>query len=272
MTPDIRLYAATDVGIAHARPMGARVTPVRTTETSRVADLGCADVPLVTRRTATERISDPRSERAVRIINVTLALIALILLSPLLLAIAIAIKLTSPGPVFYLQPRVGLDRRGRRGQTNYDRRTRDLGGTIFTIYKFRSMRADAERESGAVWAAKVDSRVTPVGRFLRKARLDELPQLINVVRGDMNIVGPRPERPSIFARLREDIAEYPLRQLARPGITGWAQINQSYDSCVDDVRRKVRYDLEYLDRRSVVEDLKIMAKTVPVMFFHRGGW
>jgi lipopolysaccharide/colanic/teichoic acid biosynthesis glycosyltransferase len=123
-----------------------------------------------------------------------------------------------------------------------------------------------------VWATEGDPRVTPLGRFLRKCRIDELPQLINVIRGEMNIVGPRPERPSIFARLREDIAEYPLRQRAKPGITGWAQINQSYDSCIDDVRAKVRYDLEYLERQSLAEDLRIMVKTVPVMLFRKGGW
>ena len=274
MTPEIELsqVPVTEPLTIPMRPMGARTSPARSPDVARVLDIGRADVSLVSRRDETADVRELRSERAVRFVNVTLAVIALVLLSPLLIAIAIAIKATSRGPVFYLQPRVGLDRRGRRTDPGYDRRARNLGGRIFTIYKFRSMRADAERESGAVWAAKVDSRVTPVGRFLRKTRLDELPQLINVVLGDMNIVGPRPERPSIFARLCEDIAEYPLRQLARPGITGWAQINQSYDSCVDDVRRKVRYDLEYLERRGVVEDLRIMVKTVPVMLFHRGGW
>jgi lipopolysaccharide/colanic/teichoic acid biosynthesis glycosyltransferase len=107
---------------------------------------------------------------------------------------------------------------------------------------------------------------------IRQFRLDELPQLINVIKGEMNIVGPRPERPSIFVRLREDIAEYPMRQRAKPGITGWAQINQSYDSCTEDVRKKVRYDLEYLRRQSVAEDVRIMAKTIPVMLFKKGGW
>ena len=126
--------------------------------------------------------------------------------------------------------------------------------------------------SGAVWAAQNDARVTPLGKFLRASRLDELPQLWNVVKGDMNIVGPRPERPSIFARLRDDIAEYPLRQRARPGITGLAQISQSYDSCMDDVRNKVCYDLEYLSRQSLAEDMRIMLKTVPVMLFKKGGW
>jgi lipopolysaccharide/colanic/teichoic acid biosynthesis glycosyltransferase len=140
------------------------------------------------------------------------------------------------------------------------------------IYKFRTMRVGAETRHGAVWATKGDARVTSVGGLMRKLRLDELPQLFNVLIGDMNIVGPRPERPSIFSRLRVDIDDYPLRQRTRPGITGWAQINQSYDTSFDDVRRKVRYDLEYLQRQGVREDLKIMAKTVPVILFRKGGW
>ena len=207
-----------------------------------------------------------------RVVNIALATTAMILLAPLFLVVAIAIKLTSRGPIFYMQPRVGVDRRSAGTAPGYDRRGRDLGGTIFSIYKFRTMLVDAETKTGAVWATKGDPRITPIGRFLRKCRIDELPQLINVIRGEMNIVGPRPERPGIFARLREDIAEYPLRQRAKPGITGWAQINQAYDSCLDDVRAKVRYDLEYLERQSLAEDLRIMFKTVPVMLFRKGGW
>ena len=213
-----------------------------------------------------------RSEIVNRVVNIVIAAIALILLAPVLLLVALAVKLSSSGPVLYTQSRVGIDRRGRRTIAMYDRRAGDSGGKVFTIYKFRSMRADAEASSGAVWAAQNDSRVTPVGKVLRASRLDELPQLWNVIIGDMNIVGPRPERPSIFARLRDDIAEYPLRQRARPGITGLAQISQSYDSCMDDVRNKVRYDLEYLSRQGLAEDLRIMLKTVPVMLFKKGGW
>jgi len=134
------------------------------------------------------------------------------------------------------------------------------------------MYVNAEGKSGAVWATVNDPRVTPLGRFMRKFRVDEWPQLINVVNGDMNLVGPRPERPSIVARLREDIREYPLRQRVKPGITGLAQINLSYDSCIDDVRAKVRYDLEYLRRQSLAEDLLIMAKTVPTMVLKVRGW
>jgi lipopolysaccharide/colanic/teichoic acid biosynthesis glycosyltransferase len=123
-----------------------------------------------------------------------------------------------------------------------------------------------------VWASQSDPRVTPIGRLLRGMRLDELPQLYNVLRGEMNIVGPRPERPSIFARLRQDIPEYCIRQRVKPGITGWAQINQAYDACVEDVRRKVEYDLEYLRRQGILEDLRIMSMTLPVILFRKGGW
>jgi lipopolysaccharide/colanic/teichoic acid biosynthesis glycosyltransferase len=189
-----------------------------------------------------------------------------------MLLVSLAVLLTSRGPILYTQERVGIDRRARRAVALYDRRQRDDGGSVFTIYKFRSMRVDAEQNSGPIWATPNDPRVTPIGQFLRKSRLDELPQLFNVVRGDMNIVGPRPERPSIFAKLRNDISGYRLRQRAKPGITGLAQINNAYDQTLDDVRSKVRYDLEYLGRQSVVEDVRIMLRTVPVMLFKRGGW
>jgi len=212
-----------------------------------------------------------RSERLDRLVNITLASLGLVLAAPIMLVFAILVKLTSPGPIFYAQARVGLDRRRSGVNGPYDRRTRDLGGRAFMILKFRTMRVDAEK-NGAVWAAKQDARVTRVGRVMRKYRIDELPQLVNVIRGEMNIVGPRPERPSIFSRLCDDIAEYPLRQRARPGITGWAQVNQAYDTSLDDVRSKVRFDLEYIERQGVAEDLMIMSRTVPVMIFRKGGW
>jgi lipopolysaccharide/colanic/teichoic acid biosynthesis glycosyltransferase len=173
--------------------------------------------------------------------------------------------------VIYRQIRVGIDRRRRATPDGSpDRRGVDTGGRVFTMYKFRSMRVDAEKH-GIVWATKNDSRVTSIGRFLRLSRLDELPQLFNVLFGDMNVVGPRPERPSIFNKLRGEIDQYALRQLARPGITGWAQINQGYDNSVSDVRRKVEYDLAYIQRRSLVQDINIMARTIPVMLFKRGA-
>jgi lipopolysaccharide/colanic/teichoic acid biosynthesis glycosyltransferase len=207
-----------------------------------------------------------------RVVNVILALLAFALAAPIMLVIAILIKLTSRGPVIYTQTRVGLDRRSNRpGNTNH-RRALDLGGKPFTIYKFRTMHVDAEAASGAVWARQQDPRVTAVGHFLRQYRLDELPQLFNVLKGEMNIVGPRPERPTIFAELRDNITEYPLRQRAKPGITGLAQINHHYDVCLDDVRKKVQYDLEYIRRQSLLEDIKIMLKTIPVVLLRRGGW
>ncbi len=213
-----------------------------------------------------------RSDRLHRAMNISLSVIGLVLGAPLMMVFGALVKLTSPGPMLYSQARVGLDRRrSSRADRAYDRRTRDLGGRPFMIFKFRTMCVGAEK-NGAVWAARGDARVTAVGRVMRKYRIDELPQLINVIRGEMNIVGPRPERPSIFSRLCDDIVDYPLRQQAKPGITGWAQVNQAYDTNLDDVRSKVRYDLEYLERQSVAEDLLIMARTAPVMIFRKGGW
>ncbi len=210
-----------------------------------------------------------RSEIVTRVVNVVIAAIALAATSPVMLVIGLVVKLTSRGPALYSQTRVGVDRRFRRKDTD-DRRVHDYGGKPFEMYKFRSMVIDSEADGRAVWATLHDPRVTPVGRMLRKTRLDELPQLYNVIRGDMNIVGPRPERPSIFAELRENIPEYHMRQRVRPGITGWAQVNQAYDSSIDDVRRKVSYDLEYIQRQSLVEDLRIMSMTIPLMLFGRG--
>ena len=213
-----------------------------------------------------------RLPRVSRAVNILIAITGLVILLPVLLIVALVVKLTSRGPVLYTQERVGLDRRIPGPDSHNHRRTRDVGGKPFTIYKFRTMRVDAEQQSGAVWAQQQDPRVTPVGRLLRQYRLDELPQLFNVLKGEMNIVGPRPERPTIFAELREHIAEYPLRQRAKPGITGLAQINHHYDRSIDDVRTKVSYDLEYIRRQSLREDLLIMLKTIPVVLLRRGGW
>lgn len=244
----------------------------RTTDSARLIEL-VRDADIAPRaRTVPELTVGARSPNVVRAINIAIAGSALLLLSPVMLCVALAIRLSSPGPVFYAQTRVGQDRRRRaRQQSVFDRRTCDLGGRVFRIYKFRTMRLDAERR-GVQWATKNDPRVTLLGRFLRQSRLDELPQLINVVLGDMNIVGPRPERPSIVRKLAEKIEEYPLRHWAKPGITGLAQINLSYDTCLDDVRAKVRYDLEYIRRQSVAEDFRIMLCTMPAMLFRRGGW
>jgi lipopolysaccharide/colanic/teichoic acid biosynthesis glycosyltransferase len=217
-------------------------------------------------------VARARSEIAARALNVVIASTALLVLSPLLVVLGLLVKLTSPGPIIYRQIRIGLNRRTNpTGPPRlYDRRSIDLGGAVFTMYKFRSMRVDAEKHTGAIWAKQGDVRVTPLGRIMRKMRLDELPQLVNVITGDMSIVGPRPERPSIFRELSRTIARYELRQNARPGITGWAQVNQHYDGCLADVENKVKLDLEYLERQSVAEDLKIMLKTFPTILLRKG--
>jgi lipopolysaccharide/colanic/teichoic acid biosynthesis glycosyltransferase len=221
------------------------------------------------RRTSTEA-SRSADETRLRVLNVAVAAVGIVITAPVMLAAAIVVKLTSRGPIIYTQTRVGVDRRGSRTPDPTIRREHDLGGKPFSIYKFRTMRAS----SGAaqVWASKDDNRVTAVGRVMRKYRLDELPQLFNVLRGDMNVVGPRPEQPKLFEDLRQKIERYPARQQVLPGITGWAQINLSYDSCVDDVRKKLDCDLEYIRRRSLTEDIRIMARTLPVMLGQRGGW
>jgi lipopolysaccharide/colanic/teichoic acid biosynthesis glycosyltransferase len=239
-----------------------------------VADVGAAErawgytreLIMVSPREQTES----RAESTRRALNVVVALVAIVLLLPVFALIAIAIKLTSKGPVLYLQTRVGIDRRtGARGNW---RRTVDYGGKLFTIYKFRTMRSLPAGTEQQVWASQNDPRITTIGKFLRKCRLDELPQLFNVLKGDMNIVGPRPEQPKIFLSLREKIEQYPERQRVLPGITGWAQVNLTYDRNLDDVRRKVQFDLEYAARQSAMEDLKIMLRTIPVVVFGRGAW
>ncbi len=207
-----------------------------------------------------------------RIINVGVAAIGLALAAPLIVLVAVLVKVTSKGPILFSQTRIGLDRRGSRDrQGRVSRRAGDLGGKPFKIYKFRTM-LGGQPADAQVWASPDDPRVTPLGRTLRRYRLDELPQLWNVMLGDMNIVGPRPEQPYIFSQLREEIDGYHDRQRVRPGITGWAQVNQHYDTSVDDVKRKVAYDLEYISRRSSAEDLRIMAMTVPVMIGRKGAW
>jgi lipopolysaccharide/colanic/teichoic acid biosynthesis glycosyltransferase len=210
-------------------------------------------------------------ERARRMVNVVLAVAGLLVALPLMLLIALVVKATSPGPVIYTQTRVGRDRRDGPSPMWADRRRVDYGGRLFRIYKFRTMHADPAA-AVQIWAQPGDRRTTPVGAFLRKYRLDELPQLWNVLRGDMNIVGPRPEQPNIFLSLREQIEDYPLRQRVLPGITGLAQVNQSYDRCVDDVRRKLRFDLAYIENASPWGDVAILLRTIPVILFRKGGW
>lgn len=213
-----------------------------------------------------------RMEGLNRFFNVVLAAIGLALTLPILIIVALLIKATSRGPILYTQTRVGLDRRWRRTLALRESRQEDLGGQVFTIYKLRTMRVDAEKVSGAVWATENDPRVTTLGRYLRKYRIDEVPQLWNVLLGDMNIVGPRPERPSIVARLRHDIPEYRYRHRVKPGLTGLAQINQKYDACLDDVRAKVSWDLRYIREQSLWLDIRVMLQTVPSVLLKFQGW
>ena len=213
-----------------------------------------------------------RTEVACRVLNVSVAATGLVLTAPLMIAVSVLVKLTSPGPVLYAQTRIGQDRRNRTRPPGNSRRKIEWGGKPFTIYKFRTMYEEGSISDDQVWASPNDPRVTPVGRLLRKYRLDELPQLLNVLRGDMNLVGPRPEQPGIVMQLRNRVENYDQRHTVPPGITGWAQIHHHYDRSIDDVRRKLQYDLEYIQRRSALKDLKIMARTIPVVLFRRGAW
>ena len=229
---------------------------------------------MVPSKSAVEAGKEERLEATLRRgLNVAVALVGIVLTLPLMAIIALLVKLTSPGPVLFTQPRVGIDRRwGRRAGTDDPRRRQDLGGRIFQIYKFRTMTHGKGERTPQVWATPDDPRITRVGALLRRTRLDELPQFFNVLRGDMNIVGPRPEQPAIFQELRGRIDDYQVRQRVLPGITGLAQVNHHYDQCIDDVRIKIRHDLEYMSRVSTFEDLRIMARTIPVVLFRKGGW
>ncbi len=216
----------------------------------------------------------PQVEGTRRWLNVAVAIVLLVIAMPIMIVIAVLTKLTSKGPILYRQTRIGMDHRlpGDVPLRISRRRVCDLGGRPFVIYKFRTMRVDAESGTGAVWAKEKDPRVTWLGGLLRQTRLDELPQLFNVLKGDMNVVGPRPERPSIFLRLADELEDYQLRQRARPGITGLAQVSQQYDRNMDDVARKLQFDLEYVRTQSFRTDLAIMLKTIPVVLFRKGGW
>lgn len=188
-----------------------------------------------------------------RSLDLAAGIIGLLLSIPLMVLVALAVRLDSKGPIFYCQTRVG--HRNRH----------------FELMKFRSMRVDAEDANGAQWASKNDPRVTRVGRFIRKYRLDELPQFINVIRGDMSFVGPRPERPCFVEKLREQIPYYDERHSARPGITGWAQVSYPYGSTVEDAARKLEYDLFYLKNMSLMFDLVIALQTIRIVLGGRGG-
>jgi sugar transferase (PEP-CTERM system associated) len=187
-----------------------------------------------------------------RLIDVLAAFTGLIVSLPVMLLTAVAIKLDSQGPIFYTQERVGL------------------GGERFKIIKFRSMKTDAEKD-GPVWARQSDDRVTRVGRIIRKLRIDELPQFLNVLRGEMSFIGPRPERPEFVRMLERKIPFYSQRQLVKPGLTGWAQIRYPYGASVKDAMEKLQYDLYYIKNQSPMLDLIILFETVRIVLFGRGA-
>lgn len=187
-----------------------------------------------------------------RVTGFILSLVGLILLSPLILVISILIKISSHGPVFYKQGRVG-----ERGK-------------IFNLLKFRSMVDNAET-NGPVWAENDDKRITRVGRWIRKWRLDEVPQMLNVLKGDMSFVGPRPERPYFVEKLRKEIPFYDQRFSVKPGITGWAQIKYRYGASKEDAMEKLTYDLYYIKNLSVLFDLLIIFETIKVVLFGKGA-
>lgn len=188
-----------------------------------------------------------------RVLDILVGAIFLVAMLPLMLLTALAIRLDSPGPVFYTQERVGW-----RGRT-------------FTLYKFRSMRVDAERDGVPQWAAEGDPRVTRLGRLLRKTRLDEFPQVWNVLKGDMSFIGPRPERPFFVEEIGRQVPYYHERARVRPGITGWAQINYPYGASIDDAREKLAYDLYYIKNYSLMLDILVLLGTVQVVLWSQGG-
>jgi lipopolysaccharide/colanic/teichoic acid biosynthesis glycosyltransferase len=197
-----------------------------------------------------------------RALDIAIATTTLVVLFPLMAALATAIRIDSPGPILYRQWRVGLDRRRRRkSYPGAERRSERGFGRPFQIFKFRSMVVDAEKNTGPVWAAKRDPRTTRIGAFMRRTHLDELPQFINVLLGNMTLVGPRPERPELVRELVTDIPDYAVRSRVLPGITGLAQLENGYDDSLDSARRKVALDMSYIRRRTLVFDGQILVAT-----------
>ena len=188
-----------------------------------------------------------------RALDLFLSVLGLTITAPILSLAALLIRLSSKGPVIYKQNRVGKN------------------GTIFSIYKLRTMRVDAEKNTGAVWAKANDPRITPLGRILRKTHIDEIPQLLNVIEGEMSIVGPRPERPEIVRDLKVLIRDYEERLKVKPGITGLAQVKHKYDETIEDVKKKIKYDLLYIKRMCWLVEMRILAQTFVVALTGKGA-
>ena len=199
------------------------------------------------------RFARKRFQEFKRVFDVVVSAIGLVIVSPIIAFVAIIIKTVSQGPVFFKQQRVGL------------------GGKIFDIYKLRTMRVDAEKYTGPVWAKENDPRLIKFGKIIRKAHIDELPQLFNVLMGDMSIVGPRPERPELVKVLKGVISDYEKRLKVKPGITGLAQVWHKYDETIQDVKKKIKYDLLYIREMCLMVDLRILARTFIVVLIGRGA-
>jgi len=254
------------LAITHDRPSGL----VRRILEARLNGMTILEMPTVyeilTKRVPVEHIYDQwllftdgfylvskeYMQKVKRLVDFVISALLLLGMLPITAISALAIRLDSPGPVFFKQKRVGKN------------------GLVFVLWKFRSMRQDAEA-NGAVWAEKVDHRVTRVGKWIRLLRIDEIPQLYNVFRGEMSIIGPRPERPEFIQELEKQIPYYGIRHFVRPGITGWAQVNYRYGASVEDALRKLEYDLYYIKNMSLFLDLKIILKTIGVVLFGQGA-
>ena len=224
------------------------------------------------------------SERIKRIFDITFAGIALLFLTPVLMMVSLFIRIESSGSVFFKQERIGLNRRtgDRRGSLSNgydgpdrrranDRRKKIHNGKPFNMYKLRTMREDAEKEGPALSAGKDDSRITRIGHLLRRTRIDEIPQFINVIKGEMSIVGPRPERSFFINQVRQDVPEFPLRLKVKPGITGLAQVEDGYADTLEKMKGKLYYDLKYISQLSLFQEISILFKTVYIVISGKGA-
>ena len=246
IAPAARLFGGADAFLRDA----AGEAPVRQLPRGGAIDIDAT--PSLDISASAARMNQPAAVLTKRIFDVVLSLGLLAFFAPLLAVTALAIKVTSPGPVLYRQRRIGL------------------GGREFEVFKFRSMVANAETD-GPQYAAVNDRRITPVGRVIRKFRIDEIPQAINVLRGEMSFVGPRPERPEFVRELETQIPLYQCRHLVKPGITGWAQVKYEYAASVEGARNKLRFDLYYIRHFSPLLDLVIVVMTIRVALFGLGG-